>query len=1389
MKLRLTIIALFLTICAVNAQQQHVVVSPLLKTTWSQWAPYNNLCPEGCPTGCVITATAQVMNYWQWPKSGFGTATNEATGVTVDFSQSTYDWGKMKNNYAEGYTSEEAYAIAHLMYDLGFAIGADYEPYGTYSAISGRAMAYNLGYNNDWTSISGASIDEIANFIKNELNAGRPVLYNGYPSIESDSVDGHTLVCDGYTSDSYFHFNYGWNGAYDGWYKLGNIYKYNENITVYGNIQPSNGKLTIIGDFTYCLYPNGEADVRDCSLTSGDITIPATVTVGDTTYLVTNVHLRGSLANKSFNTVTIGNNVRRISVQSFVATQIQTLVIGDNVEEIGPESFAAANIKNLTIGKSVRYIGDKAFMANPLTNITCYSKEFEVGDFAFQSTNVKDAEWLGCITRMGEQAFANTKLESPEFTNVVEIGSRALGGISLNHITLPATLKKIATDAFWGSIMYDINIDEKNPWYCTDESGTMILNRQKTRLVMAIPTKTYDYTYTVPSSVILINENAIPREAKSVTLNASIIEMEKAFAKCENLKTVYCYSEIPPVISDETFMSKIFDNDATLYVPYDCQDAYRNATGWRLFDNIYPALEPASSDAESLAYSMIAHCNDGTVKSFRASEIDNVKISNGNTLNVNGEQTWESPLAKIDSITWKEDIIYDDGEVFIINDSTLTAEALYCSVTFDPTIIDEETTVSIRATIHSPTKMEGAVQSKIFDICLGNGLHDLTGTVQIRVPMELSENELASASWYDSESGKWMPVNGQYDRTTGELVISTNHLSTFGAFTIDQRYTRKSHLIANYLPETNTSLSEVVTNLQNIVTAQNPVAVASDFYANDASTALQLGNDFTFNALKGFGFESEFLDKFSEYLGYFGTALGAYQVARAAYQNNDELVAGGTLKIMLGQATTALSNALSSRVMSASMASVAFIDYAINRFAEEAWSGRKDLYKAAFNYYYSKAGRNAVNPGEGRGFRTAVDWYKALYPVFSRTDLDETGMKNVIDSMVTAYCWEYWYDEDAQAICTGEATNLGYTYSGGLNSSIKSELSNELRANLYNGTLVSVFQSIKKHKENEAYEEARMRFDDYCNLMNTYVTIRISDSGAKEKSAYAGQTMKFASINENITDPEMWQCKLDSLGKGYIQYRVFAYTDAGFSPELILVSLDNEEMARYPFTMDYSGNKIVAEIDLAGNSIEIPAEDGWNFDITPAYALDDEDKQVHLLTMDSVRLWDGIKKALADCRQISPATDGSFTISAKGVTINGNVDVLTHTGSGTFSIKATTEYQNPASEAEMFDRWWVAFTEAEIDIDLCWLKNYTAQHDIQGTFTIGYSNKAKCYTLHMQGAGTCSMSGEKYLAGDSSVLIYDNATSTWSYTDRKMSTGAVHLNNAQETMDCELLFE
>ena len=54
----------------------NVMITPLLTCKWNQNSPYNDQCPtygtaqNHAVTGCVATATAQVMYYHKWPQQG-----------------------------------------------------------------------------------------------------------------------------------------------------------------------------------------------------------------------------------------------------------------------------------------------------------------------------------------------------------------------------------------------------------------------------------------------------------------------------------------------------------------------------------------------------------------------------------------------------------------------------------------------------------------------------------------------------------------------------------------------------------------------------------------------------------------------------------------------------------------------------------------------------------------------------------------------------------------------------------------------------------------------------------------------------------------------------------------------------------------------------------------------------------------------------------------------------------------------------------------------------------------------------------------------------------------------------------------------------------------------
>ncbi len=205
-------------------------VSPLVKTVWNQAPYYNDKCPydpnekKRAVTGCVATAMAQIMNFWQYPEQGTGyhSYKHDYFGtLSANFSQSVYNWAAMPNRV----TSKND-AVALLMSDLGVSVEMDYsvQSSGAYvleddAGPSGHCSEYALknyfGYSRNLHGERRENYSDAQwnSLMKGEIDAGRPILHAGF-----GTGGGHAFVCDGYDNSDYFHFNWGWNGSYDGYF-------------------------------------------------------------------------------------------------------------------------------------------------------------------------------------------------------------------------------------------------------------------------------------------------------------------------------------------------------------------------------------------------------------------------------------------------------------------------------------------------------------------------------------------------------------------------------------------------------------------------------------------------------------------------------------------------------------------------------------------------------------------------------------------------------------------------------------------------------------------------------------------------------------------------------------------------------------------------------------------------------------------------------------------------------------------------------------------------------------------------------------------------------------------------------------------------------------------
>ena len=204
-------------------------IDPLIQTQWNQNTPYSLMIPtykddkgneQHYVTGCVATALAQVMYYYQWPKSCPSLSAYNTYNLNIHLSElpaTTFDWELMQQKYNDNDVSDAAQAVAKLMRYIGQSIKMDYNKYSSSASIDMNVMIETFGYTKNMYDLSRSNYTtaEWESLIYQELSAGRPVLYSG-----SSENGGHQFICDGYDGDGLFHINWGWGGSSDGYFVI-----------------------------------------------------------------------------------------------------------------------------------------------------------------------------------------------------------------------------------------------------------------------------------------------------------------------------------------------------------------------------------------------------------------------------------------------------------------------------------------------------------------------------------------------------------------------------------------------------------------------------------------------------------------------------------------------------------------------------------------------------------------------------------------------------------------------------------------------------------------------------------------------------------------------------------------------------------------------------------------------------------------------------------------------------------------------------------------------------------------------------------------------------------------------------------------------------------------
>ena len=215
------------------------------------------------------------------------------------------------------------------------------------------------------------------------------------------------------------------------------------------------------------------------------------------------------------------------------ANFVGNIEINQGVTEIGDAAFSHLFLKNridLILPVGMKKIGNSAFWQIRFSSLLFNDDLEHIGNHAFWGCDMPFQINLPTeLTQIGEFAFSGSKLEGeliiPE--KCLNIGQYAFSGCSLSKLVLPERLEVIMKESF-----------------CNVGSITEL---------------------TIPKFVDYIGD--------------------RAFAGNAYLQTLISLNPEPPVLGDEVFAGLYMDK-VVLQVPEQSIELYRNADGWREFQNI-----------------------------------------------------------------------------------------------------------------------------------------------------------------------------------------------------------------------------------------------------------------------------------------------------------------------------------------------------------------------------------------------------------------------------------------------------------------------------------------------------------------------------------------------------------------------------------------------------------------------------------------------------------------------------------------------------------------------------------------------------------------------------------------------------------------------------------
>ncbi|HJD76296.1 MAG TPA: C10 family peptidase [Bacteroides reticulotermitis] len=620
---------------------KHNICPPLLKQiAWGQKEPYNGHMPldekgKRSLVGCTPIAMGQIMKYYQYPDRGTGEnyytyidQNDKEVSARVNYDALRIDWEPIEKKVTSTSSKETSESICELLYYCAYSAEAKFSSEATSAVINNasNALLKHFGFHPSIRNISKKELtdSELQQLLYRELEAKRPVLCSGHR---------HAFVCDGFIDD-FFHFNWGWEGNLNGFFKLSALKAGKDNFRMFNNIIVNLRPGTIKEELskTVTLTEAGSlkqhlSDEEAQKLTS--LRVIGKINTQD-------LRLMRKMAGATSSVWEQGGDLRTLDLSKAeimsdtlhpyttlnARTVKRTHTMRSKTSGQAPQTFRFETMTDKEWEQLCQLKGDRDYKNHSWK----YVKEgdnYYVQYFMTDNKTVSPYLFSDCTNL--------AKLILPEQTQSIQ--QMAFNNCScLQEIELPAKTTDVHPNAWRGCLSlkavkaHTVNanfMDKDGVLYSKDATTLIYYPSYKTDSVYIMPStvtqlRTYAFnqalflqeiqlsdkvqtiprntffncpairTIRFPESVTSILESSFTRcqNLSKVYLPAKLEKMgENVFNNCKNLTEIYCSNPTPPKVEASTFKGLEQNSSIRLWVPVGTSGSYKQ-TSWSYFKNL-----------------------------------------------------------------------------------------------------------------------------------------------------------------------------------------------------------------------------------------------------------------------------------------------------------------------------------------------------------------------------------------------------------------------------------------------------------------------------------------------------------------------------------------------------------------------------------------------------------------------------------------------------------------------------------------------------------------------------------------------------------------------------------------------------------------------------------